>query len=93
MSPDTYGYTLFAALFGMAIVFVFLSVLSVLMVAIKRAFDNRPARVRTRSPQSASPQDAALPPWVAAAVVAFLMAEERAATGQASPWTQRRTGA
>lgn len=93
MSPDAYTYTLFAALFGMTIVFVFLAGLSVLMIVIKRVFGERSGRVQRPLQQSSPPPDAAPPPWVAAAVVAFLIAEERSATGQASPWTQRRTSA
>lgn len=91
MNHETFSYTLFTAGFGMLVVFFFLALLSVLMVVIKRAFDDR----RTTEPTApaAVPSDESardLPRWVTAAVVAYLAVEERMRARPAAPWTQRR---
>ena len=100
-------YTLIVALIGMLIVFVFLLLLSLLMVATKRALQDRSQESATASDVSALRSKAAgpgagrsrdevpsaeaprgAPPWLMAAVVAFVLAEQEAHS--AMPWIQGR---
>lgn len=101
------NYTVIVALIGMLIVFVFLLLLSLLMIATKRALQDRSQESATASDVSAlrtkaggasgAPHQGALtateapkgaPPWLMAAVVAFVLAEQEAHS--ATPWIQGR---
>jgi hypothetical protein len=132
MNIEAYDYTLISTVLGMLVVFVSLTVLSLLMVGLKASFGERPAgerraggrrlgkspegpvpgglraggrrRARRRGRESARDPSAASggrtaepraeapgdvdrkpPPWLAAAVVAYLAGEEGSGP-TAEPW-------
>ncbi len=99
---DGMGYTVLVALAGMAIVFCFLLLLSLLMVVTKRALGDREQEGATASDVSALRTKAgggaavvsdgekatAPPPWLWAAVAAFVLAEHEARS--AEPWIRGR---
>lgn len=84
MNVEAYSYTVMSAIVGMAIVFSFLGLLCVMMVAIKKIFDksaNGTEKVQATpvaapsvvAPASASEDNDS---WVIAAVAAFLEQED-----------------
>lgn len=103
MNGSSFIYTVMATLFGMAVVFGFLIVLSALMVVIKRVLGDRqqksapPSKVEAvrTTPRRSEPRrtDAdrstdGPPPWLFAAVTAFLLEEEEIRSAQ--PWIEGR---
>lgn len=99
-------YTVLVAVVGMLIVFSFLLLLSMLMVATKRALGDREQESATASDVSAlrtasgpvpgrgaelasgTAEPGGPPPWLFAAVVAFVFAEQEAHSAQ--PWIRGR---
>lgn len=108
-------YTVLVAIIGMLVVFAFLLLLSMLMIAIKRALGDREQDSATASDVSAlrtkaggggrtAPEkppggkageafpgaggQTGAPPWLLAAVVAFVFAEQEAHSAQ--PWIKGR---
>ncbi len=70
---ERFSYSVFSTVLGMAVVFMALAVLSLLMVALKRAFGRTGARARAAGKPPAGGQAAATPPrWLPAAVAAYL---------------------
>ena len=99
---DGMAYTVLVAVVGMVIVFCFLLLLSLLMVATKRALGDREqdgatasdvSALRTKAGGTASvvsedKKEAGPPPWLFAAVAAFVFAEQEAHF--AEPWIRGR---
>ena len=87
MDIQAYSYTVLSSIIGMGIVFTFLGFLSVLMVVIKKLFDNPQKAVITQDPgkksgagetKSASAESSAEDSsWIIAAVAAFLEDEDQ----------------
>lgn len=105
MNVESFSYALLAAVVGMAIVFLFLVVLSVLMVVIRAIFEDR-AAARGGQPETAADGDAGgqpagetsraadqtddgVPRWAVAAALAYLSEEEREYAPRAAGWTAR----
>ena len=97
MNIESFGYALLAALVGMAIVFLFLVVLSVIMVVLRRLLDGAPGatalptadRNAARTDGATRPADGDPPQWVVAGVMAYLASEERNRAPHAGVWTTR----
>ena len=99
MNTQSYGYVILVALIGMGIVFVFLTILSLLMTAIQSVFRERDGAQAT--PLSAAPEDSEsdeLVPvqyrgnrWLIAAVAAYLDLEELDSRSDPSPWVSGRS--
>ncbi len=96
MNTESFGYAVLSALVGMAIVFIFLVVLSAIMVVLRRVFD-APARNESSSRGEAAavdlmretPSSAGDPPqWVIAGVMAYLSSEEQNSAPHAGVWTK-----
>ena len=95
MNIEHYAYVLVVAGIGMGIVFVFLSILSLLMSAIRMAFRER----RNNSQPSPSGVPASTTPvvsgaptgWLVAAVAAYLQIEKSGRTPDPKPWVVGRT--
>ena len=98
---DGMAYTVLVAVVGMVIVFCFLLLLSLLMVATKRALGDRQQEGATGSDVSvlrskaggtasvvSEGKEAGPPPWLFAAVAAFVFAEQEAHF--AEPWIRGR---
>ena len=87
------------AVIGISVVFLFLAILSALMVAIRGADHLLPGAMRrggaSASPLTAGGEDSVAPQhalydWVIAAAVAYLELEDRDALPDAAPWTASR---
>ena len=106
MNIESFSYVLLTTVVGMAIVFLFLVVLSLLMVVIRAIFDDKPAPSPVSSPngaaagadgspaadsRAADQMDNGVPRWVVAAALAYLSEEEREYAPRASEWTIRST--
>ena len=102
MGNGAFAQVLAAAGVGMAIVFAFLSLLSLLMLAIRagdavgRATDASAARApdaprAAAGRASAGPARRDLPPWVIAAAVAYLAREREMEARTAKGWVSART--
>ena len=93
MNSELFTFSILAAILGMAVVFLFLGILSFLMSAIKAIFGERPAR--ERSTVASQQQGAAAEPadseadWVIAAAAAYLIDEELDARRSAAAWKPR----
>jgi sodium pump decarboxylase gamma subunit len=91
---EHYGYVILVAVIGMAIVFAFLAILSLLMSAIRAVFgrEHRPAE----APSNASPvpETAAVietaPTWLLAAAVALIELEKARPRPDPLPWVSDR---
>jgi len=100
MNIEVFGYSVLSAVLGMAIVFSFLWLLSVMMSIIKRSFGEKPQRDDSSS-STASAQEirpvrmeahaATESDWVIAAVAAFLMEEAMDSRRSALAWVHRET--
>ena len=93
MNTESFGYAVISALVGMTIVFIFLVVLSVIMVVLRRVLDptkeDFPARGEGDAiERAASSTDGDPPPWVIAGVMAYLSVEERNRAPHAGVWTK-----
>ena len=96
MNTEAFGYAVLSALVGMAIVFLFLVVLSVIMVVLRKMLDD-PAGDNARSDggpvahteRTEPSAEDGLPPWVVAGVMAYLSAEEQHRAPHAGTWTKR----
>ena len=105
MSTETLSFVLLASIVGMGIVFIFLTMLSLLMVLIKGVDRVAPAsgdqasdsvhhlgarRAPAPAGESRAPSGVpTLPVWAVAAVAAYLEAERDAVQSSASVWTKR----
>lgn len=104
MNVESFGYALLAAVVGMAIVFLFLVVLSVLMVIIRAIFDDKAAagappdgaadggasgQAAGETSRAADQTDDGVPRWAVAAALAYLSEEEREYAPRAAGWTVR----
>ena len=88
---EALSYVLRVALTGTGFVFLFLAVLSLIMVVI-RVIDGVLASGQMRepvSPGAAAQQPSALPAWAVAAVAAYLDAETETREVSASVWVRR----
>lgn len=87
MNPEMYIYTLVVALIGMLTVFVGLTLLSIMMVLLRRIFGNaptpRPAPIPLKAVSRQRPEKRR---WVLAAVAAYLAAEEQEHGRSAASW-------
>ena len=83
MSSETISFAFLTALVGMGIVFVFLTLLSLVMHLI-RSIDE--AAAGADRPAIARPP---LPSWAIAAAALYLEAEDEAARHSAGAWTAR----
>lgn len=100
MYDETFMYTVKVALLGIGVVFVSLWALSLLMSLIKRLFAGEsemgprrePAAPPVASQEEKADSFGALPPWVIAGSVAFLIEEELEDSRSAVPWTGSRSG-
>ena len=90
MNVEIYSYSLFSTVLGMLVVFLSLAALSVMMVILKAVFSERRTSRNTvnrgarKEGQPAGGQ--APPPWVPAAVAAYLAQEEEPERPTADPW-------
>ena len=105
MSIENYGYVILVAVIGMAIVFAFLAVLSLLMSVIRAVFGREPRAPETPSNPSPAPETAAAetfapetaaaadkaPTWVLAAAVAFVELEKVRLRPDPLPWVCSRS--
>ena len=97
MNIESFSYVLLTTVVGMAIVFLFLVVLSLLMVVIRAIFDDKPAPSPASSQNGSTTDggsdqtDDGVPRWVVAAALAYLSEEEREYAPRASGWTIRST--
>lgn len=98
MNIEVFGYSVLSAVLGMAIVFTFLWLLSVMMSVIKRSFGEKPQRDDSSSasaqeirPVRMEAHAAAESDWVIAAVAAFLMEEALDSRRSALAWVHRET--
>lgn len=95
MDINSYGYVILVAGLGMAIVFLFLWLLSGLMSLIKIVFGGE-GRVPRQQKQESVALNEAVPVayrgknWVIAAAVAFLEAEALDQSSDPTPWTSGR---
>ena len=89
MATETVSFALLASLVGIGIVFVFLTMLSVLMVLIRELDRIGPVRAERPARSHVSPGIPRLPVWAIAGVAAYLEAERDAEQASASVWTQR----
>lgn len=104
MNVESFSYALLAAVVGMAIVFLFLVVLSVLMVVIRAIFDDKVVAAGGGGPEAvadgdkqaagetsraADQTDDGVPRWAVAAALAYLSEEEREYAPRAAGWTVR----
>lgn len=92
---ESYSFVVLASLVGMGIVFAFLTLLSLLMVAM-RSIDRGDASQPLGTDHPAHPSTEithsparALPSWAVAAAVVYLDAERELEQGSASVWTGR----
>ncbi|MCG8480701.1 MAG: OadG family protein [Spirochaetales bacterium] len=95
MNIESFGYAVISALVGMAIVFIFLVVLSVIMVVLRRVLDPTKDEFSARGEGDAIDRERAVsstdgdpPPWVIAGVMAYLSAEEHTRAPRAGVWTK-----
>ena len=90
MNSELFTFSILAAILGMAVVFVFLGILSFLMFAIKTVFGEKPIRerpaARSRQQSAAAEQTEGEAEWVIAAAAAYLIAEEGDARRSAEAW-------
>jgi Na+-transporting methylmalonyl-CoA/oxaloacetate decarboxylase gamma subunit len=96
MNVEAYSYTVFTTVLGMLVVFLSLSLLSVMMVALKGIFskkkadgrrqEKRPGPRTGEGEQRKPPQEPPSAPWLAAAVAAYLAAEQETDRPTAEPW-------
>jgi hypothetical protein len=100
MNVEVYSYSLFTTVLGMLVVFLSLSMLSVMMVALKGIFSgkkkDRPGRRpgKPPGPEAAGRGEAKRqpseepqsPPWLPAAVAAYLAGEQETDRPTAEPW-------
>jgi Na+-transporting methylmalonyl-CoA/oxaloacetate decarboxylase gamma subunit len=87
MNPEMYAYTLVVALIGMTTVFVGLTLLSLMMVLLRRMFGTEARQNSTPTPIDGSTlRDTADTRWVLAAAAAFLDAEENQSNRTAADW-------
>ena len=98
MNTEPYTYVILVALVGMAIVFVFLTILSLLMTAIRAAFHERAGAPAPTAEESAKKGDADEVPlqyqgnrWLIAAVAAYLDLEELDSRSDPAPWVAGRS--
>lgn len=95
MMSSSFSFVLATAALGMAVVFVFLTLLSLLMKAIRSVdslIDRAPAPPhgdRPSSPEAGAAAPQTTPVWVTAAVAAFLDAELSVHAHSATAWTSR----
>lgn len=105
MNVESFSYALLAAVVGMAIVFLFLVVLSVLMVVIRAIFDDNAVaggdqhdaatdgdageQAAGKTSRAADQTDDGVPRWAVAAALAYLSEEEREYAPRAAGWTVR----
>jgi Na+-transporting methylmalonyl-CoA/oxaloacetate decarboxylase gamma subunit len=100
MNVEVYSYSIFTTVLGMLVVFLSLSMLSVMMVALKGIFSEKKADRGGRRPAKRPGPEAAgrgeaerqpsqepqLPPWLPAAVAAYLAEEQEPDRPTADPW-------
>lgn len=90
MNSELFSFSILAAILGMAVVFVFLGILSFLMFAIKTVFGEKPARegsaARLQQQSTEAEQAEGDAGWVIAAAAAYLIEEEGDARRSAAPW-------
>ena len=87
MNPEMYIYTLVVALIGMLTVFIGLTLLSIMMVLLRRLFGNAPTHAPAPTPLKAvRRQRPESKRWVLAAVAAYLAVEEREHDRSAASW-------
>lgn len=93
MNPEMYVYTLVVALIGMTTVFVGLSLLSLMMMLLRRMFQAE-ARGMGTAPtpiEGSTLRGESDRRWVLAAAAAFLAAEEEESSRTAADWKPRPT--
>tara|TARA_B100000614_G_scaffold201272_1_gene182555 strand:+ start:324 stop:641 length:318 start_codon:yes stop_codon:yes gene_type:complete len=104
VNVESYGYVVLTAAVGMGIVFLFLIILSLLMVVIRGVFGERPrptaaaatggetaATTDSSAERPADTVEQGVPRWVIAGALAYLAEEERDYAPQSQQWTQRST--
>jgi Na+-transporting methylmalonyl-CoA/oxaloacetate decarboxylase gamma subunit len=91
MNVEIFSYSLITTVLGMLVVFLSLTVLSVMMVVLKRVSTGegkadesiKPKKTRIRREASSAEQP---PAWVAAAVAIYLVEEQEPDHPTADPW-------
>ena len=93
MNSEIFSFSVLAAILGMAVVFLFLGILSFLMYAIKTLFGEKTPRQPEAAEGSAEQQSGSgrhegegSQEWVIAAAAAFLIAEDLDARYSAAAW-------
>jgi Na+-transporting methylmalonyl-CoA/oxaloacetate decarboxylase gamma subunit len=93
VNVELYSYSLFTTVLGMLVVFLSLTMLSVMMVVLKAVFAagraQRPAEARGRAQAREVEQAGAaeeVPVWVPAAVAAYLAEEQEPQRPTANTW-------
>ena len=94
MSIEHYGYVILVAVIGMAIVFAFLAILSLLMSAIRAIFGREQRPAENPSNTSPVPETPAVvetaPTWLLAAAVAIVGLEKARQRPDPLPWVSDR---
>ena len=102
MNVESFGYAVLSTVVGMAIVFFFLVILSLLMVVIRWVFGTRSSPVDSSEAATTNAQrdgndapaevlSGGVPRWAVAAALVYLSEEEREYRPQSGPWALRRS--
>ncbi len=77
MNIESYPYSIFAAILGMLVVFIFLGFLSLMMAFLKRIFKEKMLKTGKDAKTAGDSQKAEnRPEWIIAAVSAYMAVEE-----------------
>ena len=88
---ESFEYSLLTAALGMGLVFLFLGVLSALMVVIRTIFDRRRRSANTESGENVDRRDSiVVPDWAIAAAIVYLLQEESEVVPNAEGWVYAR---
>ncbi|MFW6137891.1 MAG: OadG family transporter subunit [Spirochaetota bacterium] len=88
MLTEAYTYTLFTAIFGMGVVFMFLGLLCVLMIALKSIFKQQKSISNEHENESALKDNEQA--WIAAAVTTYLSEEGQTPEYSVDAWKAER---